>query len=210
MEPTNHYCGQLQFFTSNSKLSISSSDSNISIYEAQQLSNTNMNSDDTLNDATSDFCVERDDIKIISSFNDERILNDSRLLVNLNVHQRIFFENMRSETVERELLNIGNYFETVQKSLKPFMRKMVVSWMLEVCEEEKCDVLVFPLAVFIMDRFLSTCPISRNIFQLVASVCLFLASKIFNVNPISCEKLIYYSDNSITLMHIIVSAAIQV
>jgi hypothetical protein len=122
--------------------------------------------------------------------NDNRVLFDNRLYLNLlnlqNVH-----------------LNPTCYFNTIQKDIRPYMRKMVTMWMQEVCEDEKCDSLVFSLAVNILDRYLSEQPIKRNTFQLIASVCLFIASKLANVIPILADKLVVYTDNSVAFDSII-------
>jgi cyclin D2 len=127
---------------------------------------------------------------IVKSFNDNRILADDRLLKNLNYLQSFIH---------------STYFETIQNDIKPYMRKIVVGWMMEVCDEENVYKLVFPLAVYILDKFLHVNRITRNVFQLVACVCLFIASKIFNVFAISAERLVLYSDNSITIENLIVS-----
>jgi hypothetical protein len=129
----------------------------------------------------------------VRSYDDNRILNDGRLIMNLNNFQLYSLKSDKS------------CFETIQNDIKPCMRKVVVSWMLEVCEEEKCDKLVFPLAVYILDKFLYAQRITKNVFQLVASVCLFLSTKIFNIVPISAERLILFSDFSIDVESLIVS-----
>nr|XP_018903554.1 PREDICTED: G1/S-specific cyclin-D3-like [Bemisia tabaci] len=91
-----------------------------------------------------------------------------------------------------------DYFEQVQSDIKPFMRKMVTTWMLEVCEEQRCEDQVFPLAVNFLDRFLCSCDISRRQLQLISAVCLLLASKVRQCHALSVELLCYYSDNSIS------------
>ena len=132
-------------------------------------------------------------VNLVKSSNDNRILNDRRLIINLNNFQLYSLKSDKS------------CFETIQNDIKPCMRKVVVSWMLEVCEEEKCNKLVFPLAVYILDKFLYSQRITKNVFQLVACVCLFLSTKIFNVVPISAERLVLFSDFSIDIESLIVS-----
>merc|ERR1711892_246676 len=46
---------------------------------------------------------------------------------------------------------------------------------------------------------LSTVNINKNQFQLCASVCILLASKFSQVVPITTEKLVIYTDNSVTV-----------
>lgn len=131
---------------------------------------------------------------IVKSYDDNRVLNDRRLIMNLNNFQ-LYSIKCSSQ---------ASCFETLQTDVKPYMRKIVVSWMLEVCQEEKSDKLVFPLAVYILDKYLYSQRINRNVFQLIASVCLFLSSKIFNVFPITAERLVLFSDFSIDTPSIIV------
>ncbi|XP_071487766.1 G1/S-specific cyclin-D2-like [Diadema antillarum] len=89
-----------------------------------------------------------------------------------------------------------NYF---QQELRPSMRKLVVDWMFEVCEEQQREEDVFWCAVNYMDRFLSMIRIRRCQFQLLGATCMFLASKLLETVPLTSEKLIIYTDHSITL-----------
>ena len=86
----------------------------------------------------------------------------------------------------------------VQREVAPHMRKIVTDWMLEVCEDQQCQPQVFFLAVSYLDRFLSSLSITKTQFQLLASVCILLASKFSQVVPITTEQLVIYTDNSIS------------
>jgi len=92
-----------------------------------------------------------------------------------------------------------DYFKIVQKEIKPFMRKLVVTWMFEVCEESRCEDDVFPLAVNLLDRFLSIVSIRKTQLQLLGTSCMFLASKLKETIPLTAEKLVIYTDHSINL-----------
>ncbi|XP_037087224.1 G1/S-specific cyclin-D2-like [Pollicipes pollicipes] len=90
------------------------------------------------------------------------------------------------------------YFQQTQNDIQPYMRKMVTSWMLEVCEEFGCEDQIFPLAVNYMDRFLGQRRIARGQLQLLAAVCLLLASKIRQCRALSLQQLVYLTDYSVT------------
>uniref|UniRef100_A0A665WB03 Cyclin D1 n=1 Tax=Echeneis naucrates TaxID=173247 RepID=A0A665WB03_ECHNA len=91
-----------------------------------------------------------------------------------------------------------NYFKCVQREMVPYMRRIVATWVLEVCEEQRCHKEVFPLAMNYMDRFLSVEPTKKTHLQLLGAACMFLASKLKEMIPLSAEKLCICTDNSIT------------
>uniref|UniRef100_A0ACB8F595 Uncharacterized protein n=1 Tax=Sphaerodactylus townsendi TaxID=933632 RepID=A0ACB8F595_9SAUR len=144
---------------------------------------------------------------VIRAKRDPQLLSDRRVLQNL----------LRQE--ERYSPNVS-YFQCVQKEIQPYMRKMLAFWMLEipmrsiplpicpfdrwatekhpVCEEQKCEEEVFPLAMNYVDRYLSCVPTRKNHLQLLGAVCMLLASKLRDTMPLTVKKLCIYTDNSIT------------
>ncbi|CAM1318521.1 CCND3 (predicted) [Pycnogonum litorale] len=118
---------------------------------------------------------------------DPVLLRDERVLYNL----------MNIE--DKYTVNVIEYLTHVQTDITQNMRCEVASWMLGVCEEEMCQDDVLPLAMNFMDRFLRVLVIKRTQLQLLGSVCLFLSSKLKESRPLSAEKIIAYTDYSITM-----------
>jgi len=100
--------------------------------------------------------------------------------------------------------------------IRPEMRKEVADWMLEVCEHQShefqprgcnqiCPPEVFCLAMNYVDRFLSACssPIARSQLQLLGAVCLMVAWKVREHEPLPAQKLVEYSDFALTLDDIV-------
>ncbi|CAB1437251.1 unnamed protein product [Pleuronectes platessa] len=126
-------------------------------------------------------CCEVDSIR--RAYQDVNLLNDRVLQTMLKA--------------EETYLPSPNYFKCVQKDIIPKMRKIVSTWMLEVCEEQKCEEEVFPLAMNYLDRFLSVEGTRKTRLQLLGATCMFLASKMKETVPLTAEKLCIYTDNSI-------------
>ena len=117
---------------------------------------------------------------------DFKILNDSRLLKNL----------LDLEDYYRVQ---SNYFQHIQTEIKPWMRKMLATWMLDVCKNQSREEDVFVLAMNILDRFLSIQQIGKRHLQLLGTVCMFIAAKLRSAVQFNAETLIIYTANSITI-----------
>ncbi|KAJ8972045.1 hypothetical protein NQ317_013189, partial [Molorchus minor] len=112
---------------------------------------------------------------------------------------RGIFSDTRKYSVYRTVI----IFKTVQNDIQPFMRKVVTTWMMEVCEEQLVEDQVLPLAINVMDRFLCTCAIKKQQLQLLGATCLLIASKLRSTNLLPIELLCAYTDYSVTYDHIV-------
>ena len=56
-----------------------------------------------------------------------------------------------------------------------------------------------------LDRFLSVQNIKKTQLQLLGATCMYVASKLKETIPLTGEKLVIYTDNSITVNELLVS-----
>ena len=133
----------------------------------------------------------------IQSNEDPVLIQDKRVLDNLIQRQK--------QPSNKNPKHPDDYFQYIQSEIKPHMRKIVCDWMLEVTEEQQCQPEVFHLAVQYLDRYLAVRPVKKTQFQLIACVCMFLASKFKETCPLPAEHLVIYTDYSVTIPEIMVS-----
>ncbi|XP_043230428.1 G1/S-specific cyclin-D2-like isoform X3 [Amphibalanus amphitrite] len=116
---------------------------------------------------------------------DPVLVNDRRVLTNLLDTENVYLPS-------------NSYFKCVQNEITPRMRQILAYWMVEVCEEQQCQSDVLPLAINLLDRFLSVTSVKKDHLQLLGAVCLFISSKLKETRCLTADFLVQCADNSIT------------
>ncbi len=121
------------------------------------------------------------------------------LVQNLRVHSGLYGAKISDSTrYFREFLIYPPPVWDSEMCAKMAKIPVVFFALLQVCEQESCLGPVLPLAVNLLDRFLSKCDVPKKFLQLIAADCLLIASKIRQNLPISISTLCYYTDHSVT------------
>ncbi|KAJ5071768.1 cyclin-a2-4 [Anaeramoeba ignava] len=112
--------------------------------------------------------------------------SDNPLMVTEYVQN--IFENMQKE--ENSLQGSKDYFEKIQTQINPLMRKILINWISEICNEYNLHSETLYLAVNYIDRFLSKNNITKRKLQLIGITCLFIASKYEEIYPPDLDEFV--------------------
>lgn len=84
------------------------------------------------------------------------------------------------------------------------MRRMLVDWLMEVCESEKLHRETFHLTMDYVDRYLEASEerSTQDTFQLVGVAALFIAAKYEEIYPPKCQEFSNLTDGAFTADHI--------
>jgi len=90
-----------------------------------------------------------------------------------------------------------NYFKN-QTNLRPHMRTILFSWLVEVHQKFELREVVLWMAFQICDRFLTKVNVDRKNLQLVGCISLWIASKYHEIYPPMAQDLVFISDGAFT------------
>ncbi|EOA20684.1 hypothetical protein CARUB_v10000996mg [Capsella rubella] len=104
---------------------------------------------------------------------------------------------------------LANYMELVQRDIDPYMRKILIDWLVEVSDDYKLVPDTLYLTVNLVDRFLSSTYIERQRLQLLGVSCMLVASKYEELCAPRVEEFCFITANTYTKAEVL-SMEIQV
>jgi len=131
-----------------------------------------------------DFPVEKKQLECDIATQDNELYSTSY------VHE--IMDYIRS--VEADNLPSGSYMEKKQSNITITHRRQLLDFMNICVTKYRQKNATYHLAVNILDRFLSTRPVSKNQLQLIGCVCLWLAAKYVEVQVPSMDDFVLISD----------------
>uniref|UniRef100_A0A061S9R1 Cyclin A n=1 Tax=Tetraselmis sp. GSL018 TaxID=582737 RepID=A0A061S9R1_9CHLO len=104
------------------------------------------------------------------------------------------YQNLRKAEWKRRPVSF--YMEQVQTEVSPWMRGVLIDWLVEVCDEYKLVPETLYLAVSYIDRYLSVVPVKSTKLQLVGVACLLVAAKYEEIYPPQVDEFCYITDHT--------------
>ncbi|VDD76932.1 unnamed protein product [Mesocestoides corti] len=110
-----------------------------------------------------------------------------------------------NETIIRDLLSDElryhsppAYCQNEPPAQAIWMRRALLNWLREVCDHRNTDAEVLAHAAQLIDRYLHVGNTDKRDYQLVGATCFLLASKLKETIPVLVERLVQYTDFSVT------------
>jgi len=120
----------------------------------------------------------------------DELENPQEVGVYINDIMRYFSKN------ESKYMPSASFLKQVQQGIDASARATLVDWVVNVHRKFKLLKPVLPLAVNIMDRYLSTCPLTKDKLQLLGAAALLIASKFEEIYPPEIEDFVHISDRA--------------
>lgn len=106
--------------------------------------------------------------------------------------------------VQSKHVNVcGSMYLSQHRDINEDMRDIVIDWLVDVHRKFKMKMETLFQALSLMDRYLERNEIKKEIFQLVATTCLFIASKFEEIYPPVLEDFVYICADTYTKNEII-------
>ncbi|XP_040193635.1 G1/S-specific cyclin-D3 isoform X2 [Rana temporaria] len=128
-------------------------------------------------------------VRVVRALLDPQLFRNPRVLCNLLAQER----RQRAESA-------GDRCH--QPEVTEDMQEILAHWILEVCEDQQCEYVVFPLAMSYIRKCLSLFPVEKRNLQLLGTVCVLLASKMKDMVPIKVDTLELYTACSVAATEI--------
>ncbi len=86
-----------------------------------------------------------------------------------------------------------------------WMRRALLNWLREVCEHRNSEAEVLAHTAQLVDRFVHRTSTDKREYQLIGAACYLISSKLKETVPVSIERLVQYTDFSVTKQDLLVS-----
>ncbi|CAD8142713.1 unnamed protein product [Paramecium octaurelia] len=93
--------------------------------------------------------------------------------------------------------SVQQYFHH-QPQITQKMRSILIEWIIDVTAKFRLKQETLYLTISLVDRYMLTTPVSKNILQLIGVSALFIASKVEEVHQLMAKDLAYITDKTYT------------
>ena len=144
---------------------------------------------------------------IISGKMNQNLISKEKCLTpneqNQSENRMYILTNKSIETTQIKLFPYPNYIKLIQTDINEAMREILINWLMEVhfnlCSQEE----TLYLAINILDRYLGVKNVTTYDLQTVGIASLMIAIKYQETKFVEIAELIYLTDNSTTLEHLL-------